>query len=331
MASVQKVGVMEKTPYIGALNTKVQIYRMDTVRDAVGASKETPVLVCDTFASPDDNSGGEVVNEKILHVVRGVYTIRKRAGLMGDEKLVLYDGVAQFNVEHVRKLGRSHLQLVVQSTGVFGAAPDDGSGGPGGGGTLQKPTITNDITGYYNLGDAFAFTVEAAREDYFSSPDLPAYLTLNTETGEITGTLEEGGNITFQMRAHNSSGIGAKMFTITVVDYNTGVINPPFDLSHSVVPAGAGLGPAFNLFLTIPYFDHAYQSIEIWINGVKTVTWSNGSGGFYVIEPGEKGFVVQSFTVTLQYGVEYTVTARLYGNSSLSAFSEGLTFTIPAP
>jgi hypothetical protein len=102
---------VETTPYIGALNTKVQIYRMDKVIGPGGARTETPVLVCDTYASVSDDSGTEIVNEKITHVARAVYTIRKRAGLLVNEKLQLQDGDTKYNVEHVRKINRTHLAL----------------------------------------------------------------------------------------------------------------------------------------------------------------------------------------------------------------------------
>ncbi len=108
---------MEKVPFIGQLSTRVQVYRMDVVPNSVNERIETPVIVCNTFAKRTDTSGTEVAGEAIVHVSRAVYTIRTRAGVTANEKLLLYDAGVEYNIEHVAPLGRRYLELKCVSTG----------------------------------------------------------------------------------------------------------------------------------------------------------------------------------------------------------------------
>lgn len=114
---------MARLPFIGQMDTPVRIYRMETVLGALNVRTEAPVLVCAVRAALTDNSGTEKVEESVEHVIRSKYTIWRRDGLMGNEKLLLYDGDVEYNVEHVRKLGRSHLEIHVRSTGVVKTPP----------------------------------------------------------------------------------------------------------------------------------------------------------------------------------------------------------------
>jgi len=108
---------MEKLPFAGQLDTKVQIHKMEYTVNVARERIETPVLICDTKASVKSNTGTEGADTKVEVTGKSVYIIRKRAGVESKEKLTLTDGDTVFRITHVGKLTRAFLILTCESNG----------------------------------------------------------------------------------------------------------------------------------------------------------------------------------------------------------------------
>jgi len=106
-----------KRPFIGELNTKVQVHKMAVTLNAVRERVETPELVCDTWANVSSSTGAETTDTKVEVTGKSVYIIRTRPGLDAKEKLTLTDGTTVFRITHVTKLTRAYLILTCESNG----------------------------------------------------------------------------------------------------------------------------------------------------------------------------------------------------------------------
>ena len=88
-----------------------------------------------------------------------------------------------------------------------------------GSGTLKvAPTITTVSLPQGTLGTAYSQTLEATGDTpiTWSSSDLPGWLTLDENTGKISGTPTAAGDYQFTVTAANDSGSGSKELSITV-------------------------------------------------------------------------------------------------------------------
>lgn len=105
---------MERKPFIGEMNRKIQIVKLDMVQNTTGEQKPTDVIVAEPFAAMVNGAGGETVEGKVRHIFDRVYTIRvNKLVKAGGTKLVLIDDGERFSIEHVNLIGRSHLQILV--------------------------------------------------------------------------------------------------------------------------------------------------------------------------------------------------------------------------
>jgi hypothetical protein len=102
---------MKNIPFISRLDTKVTLYRTTTEQDAAGEPKPTLEKVCETMAAVESETGDLVTDEKVHHVVKANFIIRKRNGLVGVPELVLEADGVKYKVVHVSKIRRSHLKI----------------------------------------------------------------------------------------------------------------------------------------------------------------------------------------------------------------------------
>ena len=107
----------KETPFVGQLTEKVQVYALTTVRNSLGEPEPAKTLLCDTRAAVNDTAGTRETDESMRLVMDRSYIIRKRAGVLGGKDLRLQDGDAVYLVNHVRKIGRTHLELVCVAFG----------------------------------------------------------------------------------------------------------------------------------------------------------------------------------------------------------------------
>lgn len=107
---------MEKTPFIGALDRKIQIVELVKTQNSTGEMEVTHTVFAEPFAQMNDVSGSEDVEGKIRHIINRTYTIRHNTSLLGKAtELVVLDGVQKFNIYHVMEIGRKqYLKLLVR-------------------------------------------------------------------------------------------------------------------------------------------------------------------------------------------------------------------------
>ncbi len=94
------------------------------------------------------------------------------------------------------------------------------------GSTVVSPTIKTESLDSASYGEEYSQTLSIAGTAVtwsISSGSLPSGLTLNSSTGEISGTPTEAGTFNFTVKATNSGGSHTKEFTISV--YYTAAIN----------------------------------------------------------------------------------------------------------
>lgn len=106
-------------PFAGNLDTKVQIWGVNSELNGLMERIETPVMLHETMAKVVSATVNEVIDTKVENVGKSVYIIRKRRGVTANTKLTLKDLVANvtFNITGVTILNRTHLIIVCESYG----------------------------------------------------------------------------------------------------------------------------------------------------------------------------------------------------------------------
>lgn len=103
-------------PFIGQLNRKITIVRLEIDRTATGGEKTSEITVCEPYAKMDDGSGNEEVEGRVIHLINRSYVIRKRDDVnLNSTKLVLIDGSLRFEIYHVKEIGRTHLEILCKA------------------------------------------------------------------------------------------------------------------------------------------------------------------------------------------------------------------------
>lgn len=113
-----------KLPHTGQRDTKVTLYRMVTeVHPQTRERTETPEQVCETYAYREGETGSLVTDDKVHHVVKVVFVIRKRAGILGVPNLMLVSGGLKYTVTHVEQIRRSDLRIECTDPDAWAATP----------------------------------------------------------------------------------------------------------------------------------------------------------------------------------------------------------------
>ena len=114
------------------------------------------------------------------------------------------------------------------------------------------PVITSSLTAVGAVGQPFAYTILASHTPTsFSATGLPAGVTVNPATGQITGTPTEGGAFTVIIAAANADGVDSQALELQI---NTGPQRPVITrapVNQTVLPgttviftvAATGSGP----------------------------------------------------------------------------------------
>ena len=105
---------MDRKPFVGQMDRKVQIVEVTKTKSATGFENDTDTTICEPFAFMDNVSGDEVEEGRVIQMVNRIYVIRYRSEVLAKQnKLVLIDGGQRFAVNHVYEIGRkSHLKLI---------------------------------------------------------------------------------------------------------------------------------------------------------------------------------------------------------------------------
>lgn len=83
--------------------------------------------------------------------------------------------------------------------------------------TAGAPIISSSTTASGTANSAFAYTITASdTPTSYNATDLPAWLAINTTTGELTGTPPVPGSFPVTITATNGTGTGSAVVTITI-------------------------------------------------------------------------------------------------------------------
>jgi hypothetical protein len=106
---------MEKSPYIGQMDRKIQIVELVKTKNSTGELEVTENVIAEPFAYMNEVSGSEDADGKIRHIVNRTYIIRYNAiVLQKANELVVVDGSQKFSVYHPKEIGRKkHIALLV--------------------------------------------------------------------------------------------------------------------------------------------------------------------------------------------------------------------------
>lgn len=107
---------MEKTPFIGHLDRKVQIVEHAKTQNSTGEMEVAQNVISVPFAQMIDVSGSEDVEGKIRHIINRYYIIRYNAMIrLRASELMVIDGGQQYDIYHVIEIGRKQfLKLLVR-------------------------------------------------------------------------------------------------------------------------------------------------------------------------------------------------------------------------
>ncbi len=188
------------------------------------------------------------------------------------------------------------------------------------------PTITSANTAGGNQQSAFNYSVTATADPFaFSGTDLPGWLSINTATGQLTGTPPDPGLYVFNIVASNASGSGLQQVQLTATggganypavtspdsatvaagepfSFQLAATNNPTSFSALILPVGLLFNPTTGLISGVPTTPGTY-SVPISVTDSAGTTASEVT--FTIDEP-----VAPSFTGTL--------TAHGYTNRAFS-------------
>ena len=155
----------------------------------------------------DGESGGIVFNGK-SGTVYGDVTLQDNLTINEGETLTIPEGSSLSNNNNLTNNGT----ISVESGGRLEGMPT------GTGSVKTAPTITTENLANGEVGAAYSQALEATGDApiKWSSSDLPTWLTLDSNTGVISGTPTAEGTSTFTVTAANGNGSHSKEFTLVV-------------------------------------------------------------------------------------------------------------------
>lgn len=153
------------------------------------------------------------------------------------------------------------------------------------------PVITGTMRAYTPIGQPFTYKIAALHAPTrFAATGLPKGLTMNTTTGEITGTPTEAGAQSISLRATNDNGTGKETLTLKVT-----ARLPERPAMTSPATASGSVGVPFT-----------YQ-----------IAATNEPTHYFVTAPGEKGTIPQASS--LPAGLTYNSSTGLLSGTPQAA------------
>lgn len=120
----------------------------------------------------------------------------------------------------------------------------------------QPPVISSDLTVSGDAGSPFTYTITASGlPTRFAATRLPSGLNLDTATGVISGTSQRDGTFQIPLFAFNSLGRGTATLTL--------VLNPNFEITSSLAPAGLEMGESFRYTITVRGSPSGYGVVNL--------------------------------------------------------------------
>ena len=125
--------------------------------------------------------------------------------------------------------------------------------------TLPAPVITSPISATAQVGAPFTYQIVASNTPTsYAASGLPAGLSVNAQTGVISGSPTTTGTATVTLNATNSTGTGIASLTITV--------NPPILPAPAITSPGTAkgtVGTAFSYQITASNAPTSYSAIGL--------------------------------------------------------------------
>ena len=194
--------------------------------------------------------------------------------------------------------------------------------------SVGPPVINSATTANGTVGSAFSYQITATNSPTsYGATGLPAGLTVNTSTGQITGTPTGAGTSTVAMSAINGGGTGTATLTLT--------INPATPVITSATTASGTVGSAFSYQITATNSPTSYGATGL-PSGV-TVNTSTGAisgtptatGTFTVSlsATNSGGTGTATLTLTINPAKPVITSATIASGTVGSAFSYQITAT----
>ena len=109
----------KENPFIGKMDRVVEVYKTVSVPNELSEHKETQVLVSMPWACMKDVSGSEIDEGAVLSVVNRSYIIRRNPEIAAHGLVMtVTDRGVRFQVQAIKEIGKTHLELLVQVVGV---------------------------------------------------------------------------------------------------------------------------------------------------------------------------------------------------------------------
>ena len=206
---------------------------------------------------------------------------------------------------------------------------------------LAAPVITSALTASDNLNNAFSYTITASNSPTsFNATGLPAGLSINTNTGVISGTPSATGTSTVTISATNSGGTGTATLRLTVnptsapvitsstsasgatdaaFSYNITATNTPTSYNATGLPAGLSINTSTGVISGTPT---AAGNSTITLSATNGVGTGSATLNLTIAPPGSP-VISSAATATGTTGTafSYTITAT---NSPTSYNATGL-------
>ena len=204
-------GTVPKTTALTISNSAI----VDARNGEIGAGSTTNL-------QPVPPSGNGIVFDGTEGTVYGDVTLDESLTIDQDETLTIPEGASLTSNDKLTNNG------TIVNKGTMNGDPTGGSGT-----VVSTPTITTAILPEGMVGQPYTAKLEATGNDItWSSSDLPAGLTLDADTGTITGTPATEGQFSVKITATNSAGIASKEYTLNIKAVSvTGVTLNPTELS----------------------------------------------------------------------------------------------------
>lgn len=264
--------------------------------DVYGTGDVTPTVA-------DGAENGGIVFDGDEGTVYGSATLQENLTIGEGESLDIPNG-ASLTIDSGATLNNEGTSGTLTNNGTInnsGTLPSDIDGN-------EPPSITTTPLLAGTVGTAYSATLAASGTGtitWSNSGDLPAGLTLNGSTGEISGTPTADGTFNFTVKAANSGGSDSKQLSITI---NAQTNIPVTGVSLNKASTTLTVGASETLTATVEP-DNATNKTVTWSSDNETVaTVSNGL--VTAIAPGEATITVTTADGNNAATCAVTVTAQ---------------------
>ena len=155
------------------------------------------------------------------------------------------------------------------------------------------PVVTSELTATAIAGNSFTYSITATNDPVsYNATNLPFGLTINTTTGQISGTVVSSGTVDITIAATNATGTDTRILTLTI-STATGIADQKYANLFEVVPNPATKG---NVVLRLSSLDGdglikienaqgivVYEATIVVENNVSMINLEKLTSGLYIV------------------------------------------------